>query len=64
LDARYLDRWYSSSYVGSLVRKVCTCGCNVRQYVVASSKASWKQSVVAEVSEGDIAKIEALLNPV
>jgi len=64
LNARYLSRWYRSPYVGSLVRKNCSCGCNLRQYVVASSKASWKQAVVAEVPEGDTAKIEALLNPV
>lgn len=64
LDARYLSKRYRSSYVGSLVRKVCACGCELRQYVAASSKASWKQAVVAEVPEGDTAKIEALLNPV
>jgi hypothetical protein len=64
LDARYLSKRNFSSYVGSLVRDVCACGCNLRQYVKASSKASWKQAVVAEVPEGDTAKIEELLNPV
>jgi len=64
LDARYLSRWYRSSYVGSLVRKSCACGCELRQYVKASSKKSWKQALVAEVPEGDTAKIEELLNPV
>ena len=64
LDARYLSCRYRSSYVGSLVRKVCVCGCNLRQYVVAESKPSCKYAVVAEVPEGDTAKIKALLNPV
>ncbi len=64
LDARYLSKRDFSSYAGSLARRVCACGCNLRQYVVADSKASWKRAVVAEVPEGDTAKIEALLNPV
>ena len=63
LDARYLNKNYRSSYVGPLVRSVDADGCNLRQYVVAFSKASWKYAVVAEVPEGDTAKIEALLNP-
>ena len=64
VSARYLSKWISSSYVGPLVRQVDADGCNLRQYVEAFSKASWKYAVVAEVPEGDTAKIEALLNPV
>ncbi|MBU0527540.1 hypothetical protein KKE92_03610 [Candidatus Micrarchaeota archaeon] len=60
-DARYLNKW-NRSYVGLLVRQVDADGCNLRQYADVYSKASWKHAVVAEVSERDAAKIEALLD--
>ena len=58
-EARYLYR-LNDSYVGPLVR----AGGGGRQSVDASCKASGRLGVVAEVSEGDVAKIEALLKPV
>jgi hypothetical protein len=63
-DARYLHKWGISSYVGPLFREVDADGCNLRQYVVAFSKASWKYAVVAEVPGQETAKIEALLKQV
>ncbi len=62
--ARYLQRWGNSSYAGLLVREVDAEGCDLRQYVDANSKASWKRAVVAEVPERDAGKITAMLAPI
>ncbi|MEW6749253.1 MAG: hypothetical protein AB1295_06110 [Candidatus Micrarchaeota archaeon] len=62
VSARYLYRLNGFSYVGLLVRggKYFYC----RQDVDANYRASVGLGVVAEVPEGDAAKIEALLKPV
>jgi hypothetical protein len=57
-DARCLYR-NDSSYVGLLVRYVYFH--SYRQNVLASRRASCRLGVVAEVPEGDIAKIEKLI---
>ena len=61
-DARYLYRLNDSSYVGLLVR-VGIYVCGDGQSVIAYYGASIRFGVVAEVPEGDAAKIEALLKP-
>lgn len=61
-DARYLYRLNGSSYVGLLVRYH---GCGYSRWgVFADYRASECVGVVAEVPEEDVAKIEALLEPV
>lgn len=60
-DARYLQRWGDSPYAGLLVREVDAEGCDLRQYVDANSKASWKRAVVAEVPGSDEENIAAML---
>ncbi|PIP38804.1 MAG: hypothetical protein COX19_10685 [Desulfobacterales bacterium CG23_combo_of_CG06-09_8_20_14_all_51_8] len=59
-DARYLYRLNDSSYVGLLVRGVYY----LRQGVDALCQPSDRFGVVAEVPEGDVAKIEALIAPI
>jgi hypothetical protein len=60
-DARYLYRLNGSSYVGLLVRGDGFGGFD-RQYVGANYGASSRFGVVAEVPEGDAAKIQALID--
>ena len=56
-DARNLNRLIDSSYAGLLVRS----GCGFNRLVSAFYTSSARFGVVAEVPEGDVARIEALI---